>query len=54
MSSNEFIICILHKYGLHRWVQSDYEEQRSADELSKQIVTLAEEILHLFIVIIGM
>lgn len=52
---NDFIIRVLHRYSLDKWAEATYEETRSpsTDELSKLTVTLAEELLHLFIIVIG-
>ncbi|MCP9260595.1 E3 ubiquitin-protein ligase ubr-1 [Dirofilaria immitis] len=54
-----FIIRVLHRFGLRVWAESNFEEIRAAfsnvasDDLSKCTITLAEEMLHLFIIIIG-
>ncbi|VDP27534.1 unnamed protein product [Onchocerca flexuosa] len=54
-----FIIRVLHRFGLRVWAETNFEEIRSAfsnvasDDLSKCTITLAEEMLHLFIIIIG-
>uniref|UniRef100_A0A1I7V6M0 E3 ubiquitin-protein ligase n=2 Tax=Loa loa TaxID=7209 RepID=A0A1I7V6M0_LOALO len=54
-----FIIRVLHRFGLRVWAETNFEEIRAAisnvasDDLSKCTVTLAEEMLHLLIIIIG-
>ncbi|VDK79468.1 unnamed protein product [Litomosoides sigmodontis] len=54
-----FIIRVLHRFGLRVWAETNFEEIRAAfsnmasDDLSKCTVTLAEEMFHLFIIIIG-
>uniref|UniRef100_A0A158Q8Z9 E3 ubiquitin-protein ligase n=1 Tax=Elaeophora elaphi TaxID=1147741 RepID=A0A158Q8Z9_9BILA len=54
-----FIIRVLHRFGLRVWAETNFEEIRAAfssvasDDLSKCTITLAEEMLHLFIIIIG-
>ncbi|VBB31014.1 unnamed protein product [Acanthocheilonema viteae] len=56
---NTFIIRVLHRFGLRVWAETNFEEIRAAcsnvasDDLSKCTITLAEEMLHLFIIIIG-
>uniref|UniRef100_A0A914X7B7 E3 ubiquitin-protein ligase n=1 Tax=Plectus sambesii TaxID=2011161 RepID=A0A914X7B7_9BILA len=52
---NDFVIRVLNRYGLDKWAEATYEETRSpsTDELSKLTVSLAEELLHLFIILVG-
>lgn len=58
-SPDTFIIRVLHRFGLRVWAETNFEEIRAAfnnvasDDLSKCTVTLAEEMLHLLIIIIG-
>uniref|UniRef100_A0A9J2QBD1 E3 ubiquitin-protein ligase n=1 Tax=Ascaris lumbricoides TaxID=6252 RepID=A0A9J2QBD1_ASCLU len=55
-----FLIRLLNRFALHNWAEVGFEEHRSSsptgstpEELSKSTVTLAEEMLHLLISIIG-
>ena len=53
--SNDFLIRVLSRFGLDKWAEATYEETRSpsTDELSKMIVSLGEELLHMLIIVIG-
>ncbi|VDN02420.1 unnamed protein product [Thelazia callipaeda] len=53
-----FIIRVLYRFGLHVWALPNYEEVVpgvvASDDSSRCTITLAEEMLQLFIIVIGM
>ncbi len=51
MEANEFLIDVLHRFGLHGWATDDYNKPE--EETSKQMATIVESFLQLIIVVYG-
>ncbi|KAL5008356.1 hypothetical protein ScPMuIL_013937 [Solemya velum] len=53
LDSNEYILQILHRYGLTAWIREEYDTPGGQEDSLRQTVMLAEEFLNLMIIIIG-
>ena len=55
MDPNDFLLHVLNKFSLIRWAMKDYDQMKKTpqDDLIRQTVTLAEEMLTLLIYILS-
>jgi len=48
---NEFLLILLHKFGLLNWAREDYDTEITPEDSVKQLISLAEHFFKLIIVL---